>query len=199
MPRRARSHLLYDGCFAHIISRSIEKKYVFEEDAAFCQFKELLIQARKEYGFRVYHYCLMNTHFHLAIQMESVPRFAAGMKWLKREYTNWYNQARQRRGTLWQERYKSLLIEDTHYLYACGLYMERNPVTAGMVTKSTDWPYSSSRCHELGAVDPLVQPYDDLPAHGEIVEFPEKYFERGPAIGSELFRIQMRDRQLPVP
>ena len=40
-------------------------------------------------------------------------------------------------------RYKSLLIENENYLYACGQYVENNPVKAGLVNQVKDWEYSS--------------------------------------------------------
>jgi len=33
--------------------------------------------------------------------------------------------------------------------------VERNPVEAGLVSQSEDWPYSSSRHYELGQLDSL--------------------------------------------
>ena len=39
---------------------------------------------------------------------------------------------------------KSLLIEGERYLFACGQYIENNPVKAKMVKKANDWLYSSS-------------------------------------------------------
>jgi len=197
MPRRARRNLLYDGCLAHVISRSIETKWIFDGDEELGMFKGLLIAVRDKYGFGVHHYCLMNTHFHMAVKIPDVEKFAAAMKWVKREYTKWYNGREKRRGTLWQERYKSLLIEDVAYLAACGRYIEYNPVEAGMVRVAREWAYSSSRYYELSGSDDLVDAYEF--GGGALPAVEPEQFEKGDGIGSDLFKLQLREVLLPVP
>ena len=36
------------------------------------------------------------------------------MKLLKQRFTQWFNQKQGRKGTLWEERFKSVLVEDGH-------------------------------------------------------------------------------------
>src|SRR3989344_5121661 len=119
MGRIPRNSLLYDGCYAHIISRSIEKRRVFENGRDFQFFKQLVLKGKAEHGFLVYHYCLMHTHYHMAVRIGSVGEFSIGMNRIKWDYTREYNRRHKRRGPLWQNRYKSLLIEDEGYLHAC--------------------------------------------------------------------------------
>lgn len=189
MSRMARKKILYDGCFAHILSRSFEDRWIFKGDGEMEVFKQLLLEAKKEYGFRVHHYCLMNTHFHMAVSMPEVKGFTKGMQGVKWEYTKYYNERHRRNGPLWRERFKSLLIEDEGYLYACGLYIEHNPVKAKMVGKAEDWPYSSSRHYLLGEKDPLVDSYENSGLPEGIDWTDEKVFEKGQYIGSDLFEI----------
>lgn len=196
MPRRARKTLLYDGCLAHILSRSIETKWIFEREEEFLKFKNLLVIARDKHEFLVHHYCLMNTHFHMAVKIMNVDSFAAGMKWLKREYTKWYNERAKRRGTIWQDRYKSLLIENASYLKACGKYIERNPVEVGLAKESTDWPFSSANYYEQGCPDDLVTGYE---YGGGLPKIEKEDFETGVGIGSEFFKFYLREDLLSVP
>ncbi|MBF0511223.1 MAG: transposase, partial [Candidatus Omnitrophica bacterium] len=125
MSRVIRSQLLYTGCYAHIISRSIRKLKLFHDDADFLFFKGLLIEAKAKAKFRVYHYCLMQTHFHLAIKMGDPKDFALVMRDVKRDYAYKFHLKYRLSGPIWRERYKSLLIENEDYLYACGKYIER--------------------------------------------------------------------------
>ena len=121
------------------------------------------------------------------------------MKELKVGYTKYFNKKYKRTGPLWRDRFKSLLIEDENYLYACGLYIEYNPVKAGIVEKAEDWSCSSSAYYFLGKEDSLIDPYDrdNLPEDIDIGD--ERFFTKGRGIGSELFRIQLEDKALPVP
>lgn len=52
MGRIPRTFLLYGGCYAHVISRSIAKQKIFEDDGDFLFFEKLLLMAREEFFFR---------------------------------------------------------------------------------------------------------------------------------------------------
>ena len=51
-----------------------------------------------------------------------------------------------RAGHLWQERFFSCALDDTHLVVAMR-YVERNPVRAGMVQLAWDYPWSSAAAH----------------------------------------------------
>lgn len=195
MTRYARSKILYDGCYAHVFSRSIDTRWIFQEENDFEYFKRLLMTHKVQSGFRIHHYCLMNTHFHLAVSIPCLFSFSEALKQIKWSYTVTYNRRHKRRGPLWQERFKSLLIEDEGYLYACGLYIENNPVKAGMAKRAPDWLHSSARYYENKAKDALVDGYDPPPVPSEA--FSEGFFTEGKGIGSELFRIQLNEELVP--
>ncbi|MDQ8181279.1 transposase [Pelagicoccus sp. SDUM812005] len=56
------------------------------------------------------------------------------MKELKQRFSIWYNKSHDRFGTLWAERFKSVLIEDEPMaLSTVAAYIELNPVRAGIV------------------------------------------------------------------
>lgn len=56
------------------------------------------------------------------------------MKTLKQRFTMWYNANNKRRGTLWEERFKSVLVENSeNALVMMASYIDLNPVRAGMV------------------------------------------------------------------
>ena len=56
------------------------------------------------------------------------------MKELKQRFSIWYNRNHRRIGTLWAERFKSVLIEDEPMaLSTVAAYIELNPVRAGII------------------------------------------------------------------
>lgn len=193
MTRRARSAILYDHCYVHIFSRSIEKRFIFKTDLDFRTFKQQLSEAKREGRFHLFHYCLMHTHFHLAVGLGAAEEFSKAMKWLKRQYTLYYNKACKRRGAVWQGRFSSLVIEDARYLRACGVYIEDNPVKAGLVRRADEWGYSSARYYHARQPDELVDPYEWDGGAAEIDADQEQFFERGSAVGSPIFRLQARE------
>lgn len=193
MGRISRGDLLYDGCYAHVISRSIAKLKIFETETDFLFFERLLGSAKTEYDFLIFHYCLMHTHFHLVVCVKSVKKFSDGIRQIKWGYTKEYNRLKRRRGPLWQNRYKSLLIENESYLYACGLYVERNPERAGIVKSAEDWAYSSKRHYAGRGKNSLVTGYafdGGLPDDVDVTDGLD--FERGFAIGSDWFKYKIR-------
>jgi len=72
-------------------------------------------------------------------RMYSLPEF---MKDLKQRYSKWFNFINERKGTLFEERYKSVLVEDGTALRMMAAYIELNPVRAGIVKDPADFNYS---------------------------------------------------------
>ncbi len=59
---------------------------------------------------------------------------SAFMKLLKQRFTQWFNRTHQRKGTLWEERFKSVLVEGAGTALATmAAYIDLNPVRAGIV------------------------------------------------------------------
>ena len=194
--RIARSEVLYDGCYVHVISRSIRKTKLFIDNDDFEEFLKLLKYSKVELGFKLYHYCIMQTHFHLAVGIEGVGSFSKAMQFLKSQYSYKYHTKYKLSGPIWRDRYKSLLIEDAFYMRACGKYIENNPVKAGLVVQAKQWKHSSSRHYEGECEDDLI---DNLEEYGKRKEVDvdlkeEDFFENGPVVGSSFFRFQFKEK-----
>src|SRR6056297_3006778 len=61
------------------------------------------------------------------------------MKELKERFSRWFNKRHGRRGSLWQERYRSVLVEDGETLRTMAAYIDLNPVRAGLVDDPKDY------------------------------------------------------------
>jgi len=62
------------------------------------------------------------------------------MKEFKQRFSKWYNIRHQRFGTLWAERFRSVLVEDqTGVLETVSAYIDLNPVRAGLVEDPKDY------------------------------------------------------------
>jgi putative transposase len=66
------------------------------------------------------------------------------MKVLKQRFSQWYNGTRpnRRTGTLWEDRYRSVLVEDGAALRAMAAYIDLNPIRAGLVKDPKDYRWS---------------------------------------------------------
>jgi len=62
------------------------------------------------------------------------------MKEFKQRFSKWYNIRHQRFGTLWAERFRSVLVEDrSRVLETVSAYIDLNPVRAGLVEDPKDY------------------------------------------------------------
>ena len=65
------------------------------------------------------------------------------MKTLLARFTRWFNRHHCRTGTLWESRFKSVLVEDGLAARTIAAYIDLNPVRAGMVNDPADYRWSS--------------------------------------------------------
>ena len=69
------------------------------------------------------------------------------MQEVKQTFSRYYNKRYHRRGTLWGERFKSVIVEDGNTLINCLAYIDLNPVRAGIVEKPEDYRWNSIGYH----------------------------------------------------
>jgi putative transposase len=163
MARIPRTQYLQANGYYHVISRTINQALILKAPEDFQYFKKLMHQAKQQFPLSLFHYALMGTHFHFVVQTIKPDDLAGHLRYLKWSYTQWARKKYGWKGPLWRERYRSLAIQDEAYLAACGLYVECNPVRAGLCQEPSDYPYSSARKYFLGQPDDLLDPYTPAP------------------------------------
>jgi len=68
---------------------------------------------------------------------------SAYMKLVKGRFSRWYNWTHKRKGHLWEERFKSVLVESAgQALMTMAAYIDLNPVRAGLVADPKDYRWS---------------------------------------------------------
>lgn len=73
-------------------------------------------------------------------RMVDLPEF---MRILKQSFTRWYNRKNGRRGTLWDSRYRSVVVENSPLaLMSVSAYIDLNPLRAGIVDDPMSYPFS---------------------------------------------------------
>jgi len=64
------------------------------------------------------------------------------MKLVKQRFTKWFNKTHNRYGTLWSERFKSVLVEPTsHVMQTIAAYIDLNCVRAGLAQDPKDYRF----------------------------------------------------------
>ena len=79
-------------------------------------------------------------HKRFTYRMQDLAEF---MKGLLQRFTQWFNRAHSRSGTLWEDRFKSVIVEDGVAARTISAYIDLNPVRAGMVKDPADYRWSS--------------------------------------------------------
>jgi putative transposase len=64
------------------------------------------------------------------------------MKTVLQRFTRWFNRTHNRTGTLWEERFKSVIVESGTAARTMAAYIDLNPVRAGMVEDPADYRWS---------------------------------------------------------
>jgi putative transposase len=65
-------------------------------------------------------------------------------------------------GFVFQNRYKSRIIDNADYLLDCARYIERNPLRANLVENLSDYPWSSFHFYTAGKQDEIIQEVNPL-------------------------------------
>jgi putative transposase len=172
----------------HIIQRGNNRQAIFSTAADYELLLALIDEHARKQHIAVHAYVLMSNHFHLLATPETVEGIPQMMQAVGRRYVRHFNLRQQRTGTLWEGRYKSNLIQAERHLLACMVYMDLNPVRAGMVPDPADYGWSSHQ-HYIGRrVDKLITPH---PLYWELGNTP---FSRDEAYGT-LVRAGVSDQQ----
>jgi putative transposase len=140
----------------HIIQRGNRRQDVFFNDEDRKTYLEYLVLHAKPAGIHFWGYCLMDNHVHFIAVPDRKESFAEGFADAHKRYTRRINFREKWRGYLWEGRFKSYPLGETH-LYAAIRYIERNPVRAKMVKNAWDYNWSSARAHVFRETDVLIE------------------------------------------
>ncbi len=83
---------------------------------------------------------LAGIHARFTYRMHDLSEF---MKGLLIRFTRCFNRLHSRSGTLWEERFKSVIVESGEAARTIAAYIDLNPVRAGMIKDPADYRWSS--------------------------------------------------------
>jgi len=105
-------------------------------EAFVAEVREELVEARRTKNEK----WAAEVHARFSYRMHSLSEF---MKGLLIRFTRWFNRTHARTGTLWEERFKSVIVESGMAARTMAAYIDLNPVRAGMVKDPADYRWSS--------------------------------------------------------
>ena len=142
MPRGAR--FVFTDAFYHVFNRGINKQPIFTSEPDYQFFLRKLDDLKNKYDHSLYAFCLMPNHFHISIQTRKVP-ISKIMASLGTSYSMYFNRKYEHFGPVFQNRFKSILIENDSYFLKLSQYIYLNPVKANLAKNPLDYKYSSIR------------------------------------------------------
>jgi len=154
MPRATR--LILDGTYYHVFTRGNDRKEIFKKDADYQIFISIVKRYLKTMRLGITNYCLMPNHLHLLIYVEAAGDLSVFMKNILQVYANYHRKEHNSVGFLYQNRFKSILINKDNYLLECARYIERNALRARLVSDVFDWPWSSFSYYAKGSSDGII-------------------------------------------
>lgn len=142
MPRGAR--LDAPGTLHHVIVRGIERGSIVRDDNDREDFVCRMGRLAKSTGTTIYAWSLMTNHAHVLLKSGEAG-LSVFMRKLLTGYAIRFNRKYQRAGHLFQNRYKSIVCEESAYFLRLVSYIHLNPVRAGLVVSLAalaEYPWS---------------------------------------------------------
>ena len=143
----------------HVIQRGNNRQAVFFEPADYERMLALMAEQAPRFGVALHAYVLMENHFHLLATPstdDGLPKF---MQAVGRSYVRAFNDRHGRSGTLWEGRYRATVLQAERYLLPCMVYLDLNPVRAGLVTEARDFAWSSHLHYAGLRTDRFLSPH----------------------------------------
>jgi putative transposase len=133
------------GYIYHALNRANGRMTIFEDEADYAAFEEVLLQAVERTKTRLLAYCLMPNHWHLIVWPKKDGELSRFMGWLTLTHTQRWHAHHQSAGTghLYQGRFKSFPIQEDEHFYSAARYVERNPLRAKLARRAERWRWGS--------------------------------------------------------
>ena len=132
MPRQPR--LDAPDTLHHVMVRGIERTAIFRDEVDRTDFLARLAALAEAGALTVYAWALLPNHAHLLVRTGTRP-LPRSMRSLLTGYAGAFNRRHKRVGHLFQNRYKSIVVEEEVYLLELVRYLHLNPLRAKVVPK----------------------------------------------------------------
>lgn len=131
MPRGPR--LDAPGVLHHVMARGLDREVIFRDNRDRDDFVRRLGDLAQTGAVNIYAWSLLPNHFHLLLRSGNRP-LARAMRSLLTGYAGAFNRRHRRSGHLFQNRYKSIVVDEEPYFLELIRYLHLNPLRAGVVS-----------------------------------------------------------------
>jgi putative transposase len=151
--------LAVSGHVHHVLQRGNNKQVIFLDDDDYRFMLALLAEHAARQKVAIHAYVLMPNHFHLLLTPQTGSGLSSMMQAVGRRYVQYFNRRHQRSGTMWEGRYRATLLQPERYLLDSTIFIDLNPVRAGLAAQALDYPWSSHGHYVGHHIDRLISPH----------------------------------------
>jgi len=140
----------------HVTQRGNARQFLLASNDERAVYLELLRRHVRLDDLALLGYCLLSNHVHLIVVPRRADSLALALKNTHGRYASYWNAAHHSSGHVWQGRFYSCPLDDTH-LWIALRYTELNPVRARLVNEPETWSWSSAAAHcGIAELDPYL-------------------------------------------
>ncbi len=194
---------------------------LFRDKADYQKYLELLNKCKAECHFKLFSYALLPNRLYLLIEPNQEFPISHIMQKITPLYTKYYNGQHERRGPLFQKRFRSVIVEKESHLPHLTRYIHLVSLRSQLVENLTDYAYSSYPAftgrggngsnqstldlNMKAEMEEVIQKLPELDrvkgyenyallADNKELEFLDKKLSRGAILGSDQFVSEVKKR-----
>ena len=139
----------------HVTSSTSDKRFLLQSDRAAQLFLRVLQEYREQGKFLLHEFVVMPDHFHVLITVGADTSVERAVQFIKGGFAFRAGKELGFKAPIWQRGFSEVRVLNAQAASHVCEYIRDNPVTAKMVQKASDYPYSSA--YPGCALDPLPQ------------------------------------------
>jgi len=207
MPRFPRVNL--EGALYYITTKADYKLNLFRDDSDKNRYLFFIFEYKNLYKFKLFSLVLTSKESHLLVEPSQQFTVSQIMHDVNANYTKYYNKKYEKKGHLFEERYKAILIEKQSYLLEMTRFVHRIVLKENSLLQLKDYKWSSYLsylkieqdknisanidCEEV--LNLLPVPYQDFVEKADIKDLEdfENKLYRAAVVGSEKFMERIKE------
>jgi putative transposase len=144
-PMARQKRVVQSNVVYHVFNRRTDRQCLFPSPRSFDDFLAIMEEGRARYAVRHHAYCLMDSHWHIALSSEVSDAPGRYLRWLSTKHAVRFRFRSGTRGNghVYQDRFKSLPVEGLLYYVTLIRYIEANPLGSNLVRRAEHWRWSS--------------------------------------------------------
>lgn len=150
-----RAKVTFPGAYHHVMNRGVMGENIFIDNKAKDYFLNIIRAKSQLQRIKILAYCIMDNHYHLILE-DTSSRLSEFMRHVNGQYGIYYRKRVSGKGYVFQDRYKSILIQGDVYLKMAIAYVLLNPLRGRITENPCEYRWTSIMEYFTGKSSNLV-------------------------------------------